>query len=186
MGNGGYGGGLTAGTGQSIYQTGYSYGYSINYGGTTNEGGKTIAYSGDGSSSNELTPNKGAFGYAQSIPGNNVPSGGQHTQAAGGGGWYGGGGGYHCGGGGGSSFIIGHNGCNPVNMSTGTHLGTTIKKITYNGADYTFTSTIMIDGSGCVWTTAKGNAEQMPTPNGGKESLNDGHSGDGYAKITSL
>ena len=47
----------------------------------------------------------------------------------------------------------------------------------------------MIDGKGLLWTTAGqttgGSAERMPTTSGGQEALNTGHTGHGYAKITS-
>ena len=71
---------------------------------------------------------------------------------------------------GGSSFISGHPGCSTV-------------------SGYSFTSTQMIDGKGLSWTSAGqttgGSAVQMPTTSGGLEALNSGHSGHGYAKISS-
>ena len=99
-----------------------------------------------------------------------------HSAGAGSG-YYGGGsggvfGGVVASGAGGSSFISGHPGCKTI-------------------SGYVFTSgtTKMIDGKGLTWTTSSqttgGTAERMPTTSGGQEALNTGHSGNGYAKITS-
>lgn len=91
---------------------------------------------------------------------------------------------------GGSSFISGHNGCNAINYTQSTsssnivHTGNAV--FSYNGVNYTFTNTKMIDGAGCVWTTQKGGTEQMPNPSGGYYTLGTGHSGNGYARITNM
>ena len=114
----------------------------------------------------------GGYGYG----GRPAMDDGWHYGAGGGAGLYGGGSGGVIdnvvgSAGGGSSFISGHPGCASI-------------------SGYTFTSTKMIDGKGLLWTTAGqttgGSAERMPTTTGGQEALNTGHTGHGYAKITSL
>lgn len=106
---------------------------------------------------------KGSFGMACQTAGN--------VYCGGGGGYYGGGNTDYVGIGG-SSFISGHPGCSTI-----------------SGYAFITGTTKMIDGIGRTWTTTSqatgGTAEQMPTTSGGKEALNTGHSGDGYAKITS-
>jgi hypothetical protein len=79
---------------------------------------------------------------------------------------------------GGSSFISGHAGCDAIN-SSGVHTG---QPNHFSGK--VFTSTLMIDGGGYKWTTAKGSQVQMPNPSGGLYPLGEGNSGNGYAKIT--
>ncbi len=45
----------------------------------------------------------------------------------------------------------------------------------------------MLDGKGYPWTTVIGTTlEQMPSPTGGFYSAGEGHSGNGYARITYL
>ncbi len=79
---------------------------------------------------------------------------------------------------GGSSFISGHNGCNAIN-SAGSHTG---QSVHYSGLS--FTNTIMIDGAGYQWTTAKGSYVGMPDLAGtGTMTGNTGH---GQVKITPL
>lgn len=108
-----------------------------------------------------------------------------HGQAGGGGGYYGGFGGRHTdgnchmiGGGGGSSFISGHFGSNAVDED-GNHTG---QPNHYSGL--TFSNTIMIDGGGYEWTDIRANQTAMPKPNGSYYPLGEGHTGDGYARIS--
>ena len=175
-GNGGYGGGLTGGTGTTVPSppaTSTTQYYDILSGGTQISGGTTNSYQADGTFIRLYTGSGGKFGYAMAIPPTN-PDGIEnyhHTQSAGGGGWYGGAGGHHGGGGGGSSFISGHTGCvgiaeTPLTCTEG--------------------SSVMIDGGGCQWiSTTRGSAKLMPNPSGGYYTSGTGHSGNGYAKITS-
>ena len=138
---GGHGGGLigyrggTTATGTNEYG---NYTKFPNTGGTQTSGGTSYI---------AQTPGFGYAGFYSEIGSSTGYGGG------GGGGWYGGIRGYGQGGSGGSSFISGHPGCNAVNTSTGANLGASTK-ITYSGVTYTFTSTVMIDGSGKQWTTA--------------------------------
>lgn len=161
-GNGGYGGALVGGDGESLDEThtnpntGKTYGWYIGLGGSQTKGGESECHaivescpSGDTS--------KTYFGYAIS------------GQSGGGGGYYVGGGGAHGGAGGGSSFISGHTGCNAIMKES------TENNIIHSGSpnhysNYIFTDTLMIAG----------NAE-MPNPEGGTEI---GHTGKGLAKIT--
>lgn len=100
---------------------------------------------------------------------------------------------------GGSSFISGHNGCVAItedsrennisqrkdsNNNTCTN-GTTDITCSYHYSGYKFTDTVMIDGTGCKWTTEKTNdCTGMPTHDG--KSTMTGNTGNGYAKITYL
>ena len=114
----------------------------------------------------------------------------------GGGGYYGGGaggstlnGGRGQGAGGGSSFISGHTGCDAIaETSTEDNIVHTGQSKHYSG--YVFTNTKMIDGAGYNCTIVNGEEvkvqEQMPNPKGGKYALGEGHTGDGYARITNL
>ena len=118
----------------------------------------------------------------------------------------GGGGGYYGGGstsrnsysaGGGSSFISGHNGCVAITEdSTEDNIkqrtdsngktcldGTTDITCSYHYSGYKFTDTVMIDGAGYNWTTVKGDYVGQPQPDG---TTKEGHSGNGYARITYL
>ena len=122
----------------------------------------------------------------------------------GGSGYYGGAGGNGdtcCGsggsGGGGSSFISGHNGCVAIESSasltprldsSGNRCanGTTDIECSKHYSGYIFTDTVMIDGAGYQWTTVKGSQVQMPKPDGTLYPLGQGHTGNGYAKITYL
>ena len=87
------------------------------------------------------------------------------------------------GGGGGSSFISGHNGCNAVSASsTSGNMVHTGQSVHYSGLS--FTNTVMIDGAGYQWTTAKGSYVGMPNLAGtGTMTGNTGH---GQVKITPL
>lgn len=118
--------------------------------------------------------------------------GGENGAAATIGGGGGGGAGYYGGsgssglcngrwsGGGGSSFISGHNGCDAID-SAGLHTG---QPNHYSGK--VFTNTEMIDGAGYKWTNVKGSLEQMPNPFGEFYSSGQGHTGNGFARITLL
>ena len=110
-----------------------------------------------------------------------------HAAAGGGGGYYGGSnkiidrfGGIASGG---SSFISGHNGCDAIKeTSTSKKIVHTGQSIHYSG--YQFLNTIMIDGAGYKWTTARESYVGMPTHDG--TSTMTGNKGNGYAKITFL
>ncbi len=106
---------------------------------------------------------------------------GAEGNGGGGGGYYGGraftGQGQYtdAGGAGGSSFISGHNGCDAIN-SSGSHTG---QSIHYSG--FYFTNTMMIDGAGYQWTTAKGSYVGMPNLAG--TGTMTGNTGNGQVKI---
>lgn len=157
-GDGGYGGGLTGGTGQTINNSGQNS-YYICYGGEQEKGGSAV---GVGGYANKTDGATGAFGYAQQygITWNIL------IQSAAGGGWYGGGAMGHSGGGGGSSFISGMTGCSGIDNSTGAHRGAGYPSV-IDGVTYTFNNT------GVMYA---GNSASRPTNPGGVV---------GYAKITS-
>lgn len=149
------------------------------YGGKQNQGGSPGSDNWEGGRASS-----GGFGYGS--------AGYSHAPGAGSG-WYGGAGGTRTtvkdgSAGGGSSFVSGHAGCNPINVSTGTHLG--VGAITtINNVEYAFTQIVMIDGAGYSWpatSTSKGNLEQMPNPLGGNYDEGIGHKGVGYVRIASL
>lgn len=110
------------------------------------------------------------------------------TQCAGGGSGYWGGGASDLVGIGGSCFISGHPGCIAIASAAGTSASTTgsdnsVERAThYSGLK--FTNTVMIDGAGYSWTTAKGSATTMPTPPGG--TISAGNVGNGYCRITGI
>ena len=174
-GNGGYGGGLTGGKGQTLNynRTNYiTYGWCELYGGTQTAGGladpsenlipNLISH---GSNKDEFKKEySGKFGYCSNSPTSSDQSGG-------GSGYYGGASGEHGGAGGGSSFISGYPGCNAISASS------TVSNIIHTGqanhySGYVFTNTVMKAGN-----------ESMPSPSGGTET---GHSGNGYAIITQV
>ena len=102
------------------------------------------------------------------IGGHNTDSSGSGGGSGGGGGLYGGSGagGLYAGGfagGGGSSYISGHSGCTAKTL--------------------TFSQTVMIDGAGYQWTTAKGSRVGIPTIADGSVRVN-GYVGNGYCRIT--
>ena len=167
-GNGGYGGALIGGTGQSINHT-QTYGYAILTGGTQVSGGTaTWVDLGQAVWPNNYVfqANGGKFGYATT---NSNGSNTIMTQAGGGGGYYAGAGGGHSAGGGGSSFISGYTGCNAITESS--TLGyITHRNSPYHYSGYIFTNMQMLSG-----------ASSMPSPSGGTET---GHDGNGYARIT--
>lgn len=126
------------------------------------------------------------FGYSIAL---NVANGGLNS-AGGGGGYYGGvNSGHVNSASGGSSFISGHTGCDAITeTSTEDNIVHTGQSKHYSG--YVFTNTKMIDGAGYNCTMVNGEEvkvqEQMPNPAGGKYALGEGHTGDGYARITNL
>ena len=103
----------------------------------------------------------GGFGYGGSGYG------------GGGGGYYGGGSGGSgnsviSSGGGGSSYVSGHGGCT---------------SLSYGGTTYTFSSPAIYDGLGYLWNNTTATATRgFPTTSG--SGTENGHSGNGYAKIT--
>ena len=166
-GSGGAAGGLIGYPGNTTYKSAKQSVYDNNeysnaQGGSQSAGGAGWYYA--GAFSNGVAGGKGYGGSTNS-----------QREGGGGSGLYGGGSGGvdHSivgAGAGGSSFISGHPGCSTV-------------------SGYSFSSTQMIDGKGLSWTSAGqttgGSAVQMPTTSGGLEALNTGHSGHGYAKISS-
>ena len=158
MGNGGYGGGLTGGNGETTNNHKY---WSVGCGGSQTEGGKMISY--NYTIDNEIY--YGHFGYCA------VGTSSLLIQSGGGSGYYGGGSGAHCGAGGGSSFISGHSGCNAISeSSTEDNIIHTGQANHYSG--FVFSSTVMKTGN-----------ETVPIPAGSSEI---GHTGNGYAVITQL
>ena len=169
-GNGGYGGGLTGGKGESINHTNpeteLAYGWSDSYGGSQTKGGLYHWNKGNNDkSSNDLYVK---FGY--SISG----------QSTGGGGYYAGASGSHSGAGGGSSYISGHVGCvaikedsieDNVQPKAGCTEETKNIECSKHYSNKIFTETIMKAGN-----------ELMPTHDGNNLML--GNTGNGYAKIT--
>ena len=141
--------------------------------------------------------NKGKYGVGATNLGYGAWLGG----GGGGGGWYGGGAANraHGGGGGGSSFIAGMSGCKAVNQSATepnytTNPGASVSMrndavTTINGTTYTFTSAYMIDGKGYKWTSATVGAQTaMPNPRTASSTYGsgEGHTGNGYARITCM
>ena len=141
--------------------------------------------------------NKGTFGQGATNLGWAVFLGGGGA----GGGWYGGGAGnrYHGAAGGGSSFIAGMSGCKAVdqsatepNYTTNPGASVTMRNdatTTIGGTTYSFNSAKMIDGKGYQWTSgAVGALTQMPNPRSstGLYASGEGHTGNGYARITIL
>lgn len=139
------------------------------------------------------TQNSGyAFGFGQ----DGLYAYSNTDQPGGGGGWYGGVAfSYGISGrivGGGSSYISGHTGSVAVTSKTdsspkaGCNTGTTDRSCSISPYGYEFTNTVMIDGAGYAWTNQKGDLEKMPNPEGGYYELGQGHSGNGYVRITYL
>lgn len=93
-------------------------------------------------------------------------------------------------GGGGSSYISGYTGCvaitsqTNITPKTGCQTGTTDNNCSVHYSNKKFTNTIMIDGSGYLWTNEKQTKTQMPKPDGTKYNLGEGNQGSGHAKIT--
>ena len=104
----------------------------------------------------------------------------------GGSGWYGGGAGYrgHAGGGGGSSFVSGHAGCSGYNNTTNAHTGVGNSSV-IDGRPFTFTTSELWDGKGYKWNSSAPTST-LGFPKTSGSGTENGHSGNGYAKITSL
>ncbi len=173
-GNGGYGGALIGGTGESLEEThtnpetDLEFGWAFGYGGTQTKGGslecKSYLAHGYLCDDNML---RGQFGFAVNY------------QSGGGSGYYAGGGAFHGGAGGGSSYISGYKGCVAIKQeSTEDNIqpkdnctdGTDNIECSYHYSGKIFTDADMIAGN-----------MEMPSPDGGTEI---GHTGDGYARIT--
>ncbi len=108
----------------------------------------------------------------------------------GGSGYYGGANGYGKGGAGGSSYISGHTGSvaitsiSDLTPKSGCVTGTTNNACSIHYSNISFTDTVMIDGDGYSWSNVKGVTTKMPNPFGGYYDINEGHIGNGIAKIT--
>ena len=176
-----------AGGGSSTWTNGTGGGNSgglIAYGGNLNPGSVAHTLATGGTQISGGTPGgsagigtAGAFGYGGNAEVNHGGGGGA--------GYYGGGGSGYISSGvssgaGGSSFISGHTGCNSID-SLGAH---TSQPDHFSG--YTFTNTLIQDGSGYLWTSVKGLQQQMPKPTGDLYPLGSGHMGHGFAEITPL
>lgn len=162
----------------------------IGYTGYTNNSypgdGQGLGSGGTGIGGNQ---NKGGTG---SYAGSFGKGGGStsHNGGPGGGGWYGGGKATYSthGGGGGSSYISGHEGCvavknqSPVTASTAGTDNSVARSKHYS--ELYFTNTLMIDGGGYEWKTAKQSLYAMPNPSGGNYGSGVGRDGHGYARIS--
>ena len=182
----GCGGGLIGGTGTHQTNTEWQQSTWVSLGGT-----QTTAPRNTGNQPESTWHAQGGFGYASQTRNPDLDWWG----GGGGGGWYGGQKGGGCGGAGGSSFISGHIGCNPVNTSTGAHIGaytgSNTAFTTYNGKTYRFTNTQMLDGEGIEWTSAtqkrvyvSGLKAGVVTPSGTKRTIPTKANTSGYARIT--
>ena len=191
-GNGGYGGGLIGGDGQSTNHT-RAYGYSNFYGGGQDYNAYSIYHDlGNAPQNNGLVTYSGRFG------GNNYPQKNYWDQGGAGGGWYTGANGSHGGPSGGSSYISGHAGCiavleNADEDYTGDRGRSQIQhRSDANAIDKSthfsglkFTNTVMIDGEGYNWTTSRGSYVGTPKFSGsGTQAGNPDLVG--YAKITTI
>ncbi len=176
-------GGLIGYAGQFMRSSG-NYTYTNAIGGTQIAGGNR-AIGGSWS----IASTNGGFGYggrAQSSYG-----------SGGGSGYYGGGGGEANSavvgsGAGGSSYISGHTGSVAITSESSTTpksgctTGTSNNDCSVHYSNKVFADTIMIDGNGYSWSNVKENQVQMPNPDGTLNPIGVGHSGNGYAKITSI
>ena len=191
-GGGGSANGVYTNGGQGSYAgglSGYNGGYYPNHV-YNNEDGKGGTQVSGGSAGTNIfsatgTVNPGTFG----IGGNDYSISSGTGAGGGGAGYYGGGagggtagGGNGQGGGGGSSFISGHNGCDAISEeSESNNIIHTGQSVHYSG--YKFTDTVMIDGTGCLWTNEKTTqCDGMPSHDG--KSIIQGNTGNGYARIT--
>ena len=189
-GNGGYGGGLSGGDGQSVNHT-RAYGYNNCYGGGQNINGYYVYHDlGNAPSEDGRVYYNGYFGGSSSV--------GYIYQGGFGGGYYTGVSASHGGPSGGSSFISGHAGCIAVmesatevyNENTGrsqiqhrTDANAIARSTHYSGL--IFTNTVMIDGEGYQWTTSRGSYVGTPKFSGsGVQAGNPDLVG--YAKITTI
>lgn len=167
-GNGGFGGTLAGGDGESTNHTN-GYGYGIGYGATQTTGGNFIWY--PGSTVNAGNYATGFFGL-----GGGAITADYFAQSGGGGGYYGGGSSGHGGAGGGSSYISGHSGCIAIKSATDRTPVTSIYTEISNSYHYSgniFTNTTMVMGN-----------ESMP--NHDNTSNMTGNVGNGYVKIIPL
>ena len=178
------------GGGTGIWEKGPSYGTKGDAGGISGYDGSssdsryandyiglgaTQTSAGQGKTTFNVIVNAGGFGYGGYNNLREANLGG----SAGGSGYYGGGASTrgHGSGGGGSSFISGHTGCIAIDYTLSTsssnivHLTSgDISIFSYNGNEYIFNNTIMIDGH-----------TSMTSPTG---TIEVGHIGNGYARIT--
>lgn len=164
---------VAGGGGGTMHVAGAAAGGLVGYNSSTKAG--RVVYGGSQTSGY-------AFGIGRTGGNGSNAGAGAEGKGGGGGGYYGGqaytgtGENSNAGAGGGSSFISGHNGCNAIN-SSGTHTG---QSIHYSGLY--FTNTVMIDGAGYQWTTARGSYTGMPNlPGTGTMTGNTGH---GQVRIT--
>lgn len=141
---------------------------------------------GNGVGGNQKSGGTGAYAGSFGKGGGSI----SYNSGAGGGGWYGGGKaslGYASGGGG-SSYISGHEGCvavknqSPVTASTAGTDNSVARSKHYS--ELYFTNTLMIDGGGYEWKTAKQSLYAMPNPSGGNYGSGVGRDGHGYARIS--
>uniref|UniRef100_UPI00203A3D3D glycine rich domain-containing protein n=1 Tax=Odoribacter lunatus TaxID=2941335 RepID=UPI00203A3D3D len=128
--------------------------------------GGTAAYGGGGCNNNDAY-GAGSGYYGGGASDKNYLNMGNYTKSAGSG----------------SSFISGHTGCDAISASsTSSNIIHTGQSIHYSGVY--FTNTIMIDGAGYQWTTAKGSYIGMPNLAG--TGTMTGNSGNGQVRITPL
>ncbi len=135
-------------------------------------------------SANQGAPGTQTSGAGFGVGGNKTTST-NYGNGGGGSGYYGGFHGkandYYATGGGGSSFISGHDGCDAISAaSMSSNIIHTGQSIHYSGLY--FTNTVMIDGAGYQWTTAKGSYVGMPNLAG--TGTKTGNTGYGQIKIT--
>uniref|UniRef100_UPI00203D7231 glycine rich domain-containing protein n=1 Tax=Odoribacter lunatus TaxID=2941335 RepID=UPI00203D7231 len=174
--NGGAAGGLNGYSG-NYHRKIYNYSYTVAEGGSQTSGGK----GGIGISKGK----SGSFGMGGC---RTEHSAGGSYGSGGGSGYYGGGYGHFNNGivgsgAGGSSFISGHSGCDAISASsTSSNIIHTGQSIHYSGVS--FTNTVMIDGAGYKWTTAKGSYIGMPNFSG--TGTMTGNTGNGQVRITPL
>lgn len=201
-GNGGYGGGLIGGNGQTVRNT-LAYGYSNCYGaGQDYQGYGIRTNTGYPSEWDGLKRYNGRF--CGIYPQEGSPYGPTAFQGGWGGGWYTGSQGGHGGGSGGSSYISGHAGCIAVTENATEVYNELAASVTNAGksqiqhrtdsdpidksthfSGLKFTNTVMIDGGGYQWTTSKGSYVGTPKFSGsGTEAGNPNTVG--YAKITTI
>lgn len=150
-------------------------------------GGGLMGYKGGGTDGGTQT----SFGAVQSTSYKVSSFGIANGGCAGGNGYYPGGGATcSSGAGGGSSYISGHTGAVAIvsesdsTPKSGCTTGTTDNTCSIHYSGKVFTNTIMIDGQGYNWTNEKKEQINMPSPSGVSYAIGEGHSGNGYAKIT--
>ena len=105
----------------------------------------------------------------------------------GGGGWYGGCAAGHASGAGGSSYISGFTGCRAIKQSATVNTGGEAyhesgSVATIDGQSYTFSNPEIWDGNGYKWNSSAATSTRgFKSPSGSAEN---GHTGNGYARIT--